>query len=297
VSVEVTTAMKQSYKDNVTMLCQQKESKLSGCVRIEQQAGEFDYYDQIGATNAVQKKGRHTDTPLISTPHDRRQVTITDYEWADLIDKEDKLRGIGELTSPYAQNAGMALNRTKDSVIISAFFGDSRAGKDGSRVVAFPTATNSIAANFVLSGTAANSGLTVQKLIKARAMLLAKQVDLDAEEAYIAITSTQLTDLLNTTQTTSSDYNNVKALVEGKIDKFMGFTFKHSELLQFDSSGNQRVPVWVKSGILLAMSKDVSTEIDRLPGKSYATQVYASMSLGATRMEEAKVLEIKCAVA
>jgi hypothetical protein len=47
-------------------------------------------------------------------------------------------------------------------------------------------------------------------------------------------------------------------------------------------------------GILLSMAKDVTVRIDPRPDKSYATQVYACMSLGATRMEEEKVVEILC---
>ena len=40
--------------------------------------------------------------------------------------------------------------------------------------------------------------------------------------------------------------------------------------------------------------KDVQARIDERSDKSYATQVYYCMSIGATRMEEEKVVEIKC---
>jgi hypothetical protein len=47
-------------------------------------------------------------------------------------------------------------------------------------------------------------------------------------------------------------------------------------------------------GIKLAIGKEPSARIDERADKSYATQVYYCMSVGATRMEEAKVVEIIC---
>jgi len=40
----------------------------------------------------------------------------------------------------------------------------------------------------------------------------------------------------------------------------------------------------------LGVGKDVNARIDERADKSYATQVYYCMSIGATRMEEAKVV-------
>ena len=54
------------------------------------------------------------------------------------------------------------------------------------------------------------------------------------------------------------------------------------------------VPIWLKSGVVLALGKDIKTEITQRADKSYATQVYAAMSIGATRMEEAKVVQVLC---
>lgn len=42
---------------------------------------------------------------------------------------------------------------------------------------------------------------------------------------------------------TSSDYNTVKALVNGEIDTFLGFKFKTSNRLLTDASGYLRLPV------------------------------------------------------
>ena len=49
-----------------------------------------------------------------------------------------------------------------------------------------------------------------------------------------------------------------------------------------------------EDGLTLAIGKDVMARIDERSDKGYATQVYYCMSIGATRMEEEKVVQIDC---
>ena len=44
----------------------------------------------------------------------------------------------------------------------------------------------------------------------------------------------------------------------------------------------------------VALGKEPQARIDQRADKSYATQVYYCMTMGATRMEEEKVIEIAC---
>ena len=106
-SVQITTAFVQQYKANVEHLLQQKGSRLRPFVRVESQNAEYEFYDRIGATNAQEVTGRHQDTPLITVPHDRRRVSLRDFDWAELIDRTDRIRLLIDPTSPYAQNAGL----------------------------------------------------------------------------------------------------------------------------------------------------------------------------------------------
>jgi hypothetical protein len=114
-----------------------------------------------------------------------------------------------------------------------------------------------------------NSGLTISKLISAKVALDAAEGEED-EERYIAIKSTQLGNLLATTEATSQDYNTVKALVNGQIDTFMGFKFLHSERLQLNGSSQTRVPAWRKSAMGLGLAKDIDGQLSQRADKSYA---------------------------
>lgn len=292
-SIQITTAFIQQYRANVEHLVQQKGSRLRPLVRTETQNAEFDFYDRIGATSAQEVTGRHQDTPLINVPHDRRRVSLRDFDWADLIDRPDRIRMLIDPTSPYSQNAAYALGRKMDEVILDAAFGSVYTGKTGSSTVSFP-AGQQVAVDYVETGSPANSGLTIGKLRRAKQILDQNEVD-PTERRYIAMTAKQMTDLLRTTEVTSADYNTVRALVQGEINSFMGFEFVRTELVRTNASSHRRCVAWAQSGLLLAVGQDIVTDIGPRRDKRNSTQVYVSASFGATRMEEEKVVEIICA--
>jgi hypothetical protein len=286
-SFEVTTAFVQQYKDNVQLLLQQRGSKLRECMTVDTYNGKAaKAVEQIGPVTAQKRVSRHGDTPLISTPHDARWVFPTDYEWADMIDDQDKLRMLIDPTSPYAMNGAFALGRAMDDLIIDAALGTSKTGENGTTNTAFDTSNQQIAASA--------TGLTIDKLRETKEILLGNEVDVDSDELYMAVTAKQLTNLLAATEVTSSDYNSVKALVQGQVDTFMGFKFKHIERLGVDGSSNRRVIAWAKSGMHLGLWNDINGRISERDDKSYATQVYVKGTFGATRVEEGKVVEILC---
>lgn len=289
-SVDVDKALVNQYHGNIVLLTQQKGSRLRNAVRVETQNAEFEFYDRIGATEAQEITGRHQDTPLVQTPHDRRRVGLRDFDWADLIDRQDRLKMLADPTGPYAMNAALAMGRKMDDVIIQAAFDTAYTGKTGSTTVAFDSG-NQIAHNYVESGSAAASSMTIGKLRRAKEILDAEENDPD-EERFLALPAQAVHALLRTTEVSSSDYNTVKALVEGKLDTFMGFKFIRTERLNTNSSGYRRCIAWCKSKLLLAVSQDINVDVGPRRDKRNSTQIYVSMGIGATRMEEVGVVEI-----
>ena len=122
-SSQITTAFVNQYSSNIQMLSQQMGSLLRGAVDVESVNGEKAFFDQVGSAAAVLRTTRHADTPLIDTPHSRRMVTMSDYEYADLIDDQDKVRLLVDPTSTYARAAASAMGRAMDDVIIAAAIG------------------------------------------------------------------------------------------------------------------------------------------------------------------------------
>jgi hypothetical protein len=283
-SVQITTAFVEQYKSNVFHLSQQKGSRLRDAVRTETVVGKSHFFERIGSTAAQKRTSRHSDTPRVDTPHSRRKVTMEDYDWADLIDQEDKVRMLISPESEYAQAGAWAMGRAMDDAIIDAASGNAFGGVAGGSTVALPSGQK------IVHGSA---GLSVTKLIEAKEILDANSVDPE-EPRYCVVTSKQLSDLLAITQITSADFNSVKALVQGDIDTFMGFKFIRTERLDTNSSSNRLVLAFAQSGIGLAVGSDIQTRITERADKNYATQVFLSMTIGATRIEDEKVVEIEC---
>jgi len=283
-STQITTAFVNQFSSNVQMLSQQMGSLLRTAVDSESVNGEKAFFDQVGAASAVLRTSRHADTPLVETPHSRRMVTMSDYEYADLIDDQDKVRLLVDPTSTYSRAAAAAMGRAMDDVIITAALGTSNTGKDGSTSTALPSGQK------IAHGSA---GLTIAKLVSAKELLDAASVD-PSIPRYIVVSPKQISDLLNNTTVTSSDFNTVKALAQGEINSFVGFQFIVSNRLNTDSNSDRQVIAFASDGIKLAVGKEPAARIDERADKSYSTQVYYCQSIGATRMEEEKVVEIAC---
>ena len=283
-STQITTAFVNQFSANVQMLSQQMGSLLRNAVDTESVNGEKAFFDQVGQAAAVLRTSRHADTPLVETPHTRRMVTMSDYEYADLIDDSDKVRLLVDPTSTYSRAAAAAMGRAMDDVIISAALGTSQTGKDGS------TSTTLPAGQKIAHGSA---GLTIAKLVSAKELLDAASVD-PSIPRHIIVSPKQISDLLNNTTVTSSDFNTVKALAQGEINSFVGFNFIVSNRLNTDSNSDRQVIAFAQDGLKLAVGKEPAARIDERADKSYSTQVYYCQTIGATRMEEEKVVEIAC---
>ena len=287
-SNQITTAFVQQYGSNVQMLSQQMGSRLREAVDVESITGKNAYFEQVGSVAAQVRTSRHASTPQIDTPHSRRRVSLADYEWADLIDDADKVRMLIDPTSSYAKAAAAAMGRSTDDVIITALGGTAYSGETGGTSVALPSTQKFATSN-------QSDGLTIAKLLDAKKKMDLADVD-PSIARYVVCGATQISDLLNTTEVKNSDYNTVKALAMGQVDSFLGFKFIMSNRLSFDASNtdDRLVFAFTKDAIKLAIGKDVTARISERDDKSYSTQVYYCMSIGATRMEEEKVVQIPC---
>tara|TARA_Y100001972_G_scaffold63428_1_gene77482 strand:- start:804 stop:1667 length:864 start_codon:yes stop_codon:yes gene_type:complete len=282
-SSNITTAFVQQYSNNVAMLSQQKGSLLRGSVDTESIVGKNAFFDQVGVATAVKRTTRHGDTPQIDTPHSRRRVSMVDYEYADLIDNQDKVRTLIDPTSSYALAAAYALGRAMDDEIISAASGTAFTGETGSTSTVLPSAQK-----ITESGT---DGLTIAKLRNAKEIMDSASVD-PSIPRYLVVGPKQISDLLGTTQVTSSDFNTVKALANGEVNTFLGFNFIVSNRLTIASS-KRLCLAYAMDGLKMAIGKDIMTRIDERADKGYSTQVYVCQTIGATRMEEEKVVTIQ----
>lgn len=285
------------FSANWEHLVQQKLSKLREFVVIDRVNGKEKKYNQMASVNMTQITARAQSTNVTDTPMAQRWLRPLQYEKADLLDEWDS-ELLGEVSLPQSElvtNHAMAFARKCDEIILAAAVGTASTGATGTTNTVLP-AGQKIAHDFVESGSAATSGLTISKLRQAKFILDDADVDED-DPRIIAVSPRQMQDLLRTTEVTSADYNTVKALVAGQLDTFMGFKFRVVNKAFFTLASSRReVVAYVKSGLRMT-DAGRRVHVDIRPDRSHSLQIRTTASIGATRMEEKKVVQISCSEA
>jgi hypothetical protein len=278
------TIYAKAYGNNVSMLAQQIGSRLRNTVTVKSGVvGEETYMDQIEAFEAQARGSRLAATDPTLASYARRRIALEDFYIAKAIDKMDDVRTLADPTSAISKSGIAGLGRKIDDQIIAALYGTAYTGKVGGTSTVLPSAQKI---------ASASTNLTLAKWLDAIEILNGNDVD-PSDEKYLLIGSNQLSSLLNTTEIKSADYNTVKALVQGQLNSFLGCTVIRTERLPVAASVRKCL-LYTKSGVGLAIGRDIVSRIDELPTNHYAKQLYFSMAIGASRLEEDKVVEISC---
>lgn len=278
------------FGNNVELLLQQKQPRFAGATTLKNyqgekaqavlQLGDVAMEDFNPGTAPGQWKG---DTKWADIQHFQRWVFPTPKSLSLVITEQDELRMIANPTSSYAEAMRAAYARTYDDFVIAAATGVAKTGRhDDMQNTPFP-------ADQIIDVA---GGLTIDKLISAKEKLIAAGND-PGEERFFACSEKQLSDLLKDTKVQSADYNTVKALVKGEVDTFVGFKFISSERLKLDA-GKRTCFAWVKSGIHVGTWDNLKFRTDLRPDKNYVRQLWMSATLGATRTQEKKVVQVNC---
>ncbi|MFU7503071.1 MAG: phage capsid protein [Candidatus Tisiphia sp.] len=339
---QITDGLKEQFAKNISLVIQQEGSKLRKCVTNGTQDTEVISFESM-TTHEVESRTRHPIDPnnhlhghYADARHpvrleqiefkiltiSRRFLTASVYHWNATMDRNDKLNLLTDPTSHFSKMAGWAMGRQQDRVIISAFASPVRAGRTGNNVINFDVANNVVPVglrvtdiNLSLNAQAAiaanrgiinskRAGLTVDKLIKAHHILKKRSFGM-YDKLYLLCSSNQISDLLCDPQITNYDYNNVRALVSGEVNSFLGFTFITSEMLGgiFDNTGNvHRLKYAIKDcydfneGAIRFNIVNGSSKkgIEELVQYHYAKVLYYSEAFGASRDNEQAVVVIKC---
>ena len=210
---------------------------------------------------------------------------------------------LGDVSSPKSaivQSHAMAFQRAYDQAVIDASTGTAYVGEDGDEAVDLPS-SQKVAVNYIHGGTGSNSGLTLAKIIKAKSILgkneaygQNKSKMLDSSLLFL-VSQQQLDDLLvNVDQVSNSRYADVKALVNGEVNEFMGFTFIRLELLALDSATDIRTCVAMTSCGVAFSKNGMSTKFSVRDDLNETLQIRTKARYGATRTEEEKVVEVFC---
>lgn len=294
-SVNLTNHFVEQFTTNVAHLLQKKGGKYRGTVSEMTHQGESAVaVDQYGSVEMQEVTSRFAPMSRVDMATDRRWVYPVDYDLPQMIDTFDRLRLITDPRGPYVEAAVRAAQRQLDNVITDAFFAAAKTGKAGGTTTSFDTTNHRVDAAI---GAASDTGLNVDKILRAKRLLQDNYVDLEMEEPYMAITPQQEEDLLRQTQVINTDYltsvGGQPILVDGRISRFAGVNIIVSNIVPSNASYRLN-PMWVKSGMHLGVWSDYKARVDERPdvtGVPY--QLYGTLTIGATRIEEGRVIQIE----
>jgi hypothetical protein len=281
------------FATNIELLSQQKGSKLRGSCREQSHIGESAQpVDQIGTVEAQLVVNRFAPLVRTDAPKTSRWVDPNPYDLTQHIDNFDKLKMLVDPQSDLAINAAYAFGRKMDDNMIGALGGSAKTGIGGNTSTILPAAQ----VVGVSTGAAAPAGLNVDKLIAAQEKFMSNDVDMD-DMFTLVIKAKQYADMLRQAQVVSTDFNNRPVLVDGKLGSFLGFNIIQTQrLLQGtdDAAGSSTACyAYAKSGLHLGIWKDIISDISqRKDLSSLPWQIYNKMMIGATRLEEVKVVKI-----
>lgn len=215
----------------------------------------------VGSTHRFPKMGRGTATPRVPqtdvTPmnvaHTKREAQITDWNAPEYTDIFDQQKVNYQERQELGYTISGAITRREDQLIVDA--------------LEAATVTNTVSND--IGGT--DTDLNVTKLRRA-SRLLDDQAVPQGQRCYTGSVYGKEA-LLGETEVTSTDYNTVRALVDGEVNTFLGMGFKWMETreeggLSKDGNDDRTSFAWDMRAMGLALGIEFRTEVNYIAEKT-----------------------------
>lgn len=239
-----------------------------------------------GSTVKFPKVGRgvatirvpQTDVTPLNVGFSSVTLTLADYNAAEYSDIFSQAKVNFDERQELVQVVAGAMGRRQDQMILDALSASSTS----------LTVANSI------GGSTTN--MNVAKLREAKRLMDKTNVPPDGRN--IIIHGNGLANLLSETSVTSSDFNSVKALVQGDIDTFLGFKFhvlgdRSEGGLAIDASLDRTCFAFHKDAVGYGEGIAMRTEINYIAEKT-SWLVNEVFSAGAVAIDDEGIVKITC---
>ena len=267
----ITSAFIQQWSDDVKHAFQQKGSKLLDSIRQARNVTGSTYNFHALGTVTANTKTRDGDLTLLNPAQSVVACTLQDAYAPIEIDVLDELKTNIDFRTEMVKTSANALGRKVDDIIIAA------AG----------AATNTT--------TTQTGGLTYAKLLEI--VTFFNSNDVDPEDRVLVVGAKQLSEALNITQLTSSDYTTIRNVMSGGVESILGMKWIMSTRLA-NTNNHAAASVTTclafnKNAIGAAIGQDIQTRVDYVPLRA-AHLINSSVSLGSTIIENAGITKMLC---
>lgn len=254
----------------------QGKAMLVGAVRQRRGVeGSTVKFPKVGRGVATPRIGQTDVTPL-NVGFSNVTLNLEDWIAAEYSDIFSQQKVNFDERSELVQVLGNAIGRRQDQLILNALAGSG----------------TSLSVSNDVGGTDTN--MNVAKLRQAKGLMDKNNVP--PTDRGIIIHSNGLQSLLAETAVTSSDFNTVKALVNGELDTFLGFKFhvigdRTEGGLAIDGSLDRTCFAFHKDAIGYGEGIAPKTEINYIPEKT-SFLVASMFSAGATAIDAEGIVSI-----
>ncbi len=256
----------------------QGKAMLVGAVRARRGVeGSTVKFPKVGRGTATLRVPQ-TDVTPINASFSQVTLTLQDWNAAEYSDIFSQAKVNFDERQELVQVVAAAVGRRQDQMIIDALVNSSTG----------LTVANSIGGS--------NTNLNMAKLRDAKRLLDKSNVPPDGR--HIVIHANNLANLLSETSVTSSDFNSVKALVQGELNTFLGFTFhvigdRSEGGLPIDGSSDRKVFAFHQQAIGYGEGIAMRTEINYIPEKT-SWLVNEVFSANAVAIDAEGIVQITC---
>ena len=219
-----------------------------------------------------------TDVTPLNVAFSTVTCTLVDYNAAEYSDIFNQAKVNFDERQELVQVVAGAMGRRQDQIILDALTASS----------------TSLTVSNDIGGT--DSNLNVAKLREAKRLMDKNNVPPEAR--HIIIHGNGLAALLAETAVTSSDFNSVKALVQGDINSFLGFTFhmlgdRSEGGLVIDGSLDRSCFAFHQMAVGYGEGISMRTEINYIAEKT-SFLVNEVFSAGAIAIDDEGIVKITC---
>jgi hypothetical protein len=287
------------YETNWQFLLQQMDARLKDRTKLVQANGaavRFNQIDQATMTQVTTRNGATVNNDITLPARWAYPVPYDTSSWFDEFDNTF-LGSVVLPTSETMQAQLAAYNRTADQVLINALLGSATITNTANTSAGF--GLNNTTTTVALPGTqavgvqfggAVNTSLTIAKIREAKRILDSNEAPADGR--ILVVSAKEISDLLGTQEVTNNLYNSVRALVDGEVNNFLGFTVVRSELLPVATSIRSCIAYHRDSAVMVDGGR--KTYMDIIPTNRHSLQIRSTAVIGATRLLEKGVVSIAC---
>lgn len=253
----------------------QGQMKLRGAIRVKTgikgSSHEFPKINKGIATPRIPQ----TDVTPMNVGHEKAVATLSDWNAADYSDLYDLAKLNFDERQELVDTATMAMGRRLDQLVLDAL------------------ATGANTTQVAKSVGGADTGLNIQKILRAKRLMDDKGVPMEGR--HMAISAYAVEQALLDEKITSADYNVLMPLLKGELKEFSTFQFHLIEARDeggLPVSSNTRTNyAFHRDAVGLAVGVDIRTEINYIAEKT-STLVNAIFSAGSVVIDADGVYDV-----